>query len=383
MLRNVTAALTQVLTIGMGWFGEEPGGLNRMYAGLLGSMTGRGVGVRGLVAGSPQAEAPPVSLSFFARREVPAVWRLRACRRAVRAALSTDQVDVIAAHFALYALPVLDLLEERRFVFHFHGPWSGESRAEGESGINVFVKRAIESRVYRRADRFIALSSAFARILERQYEISRDRIFVVPGGVDADRYCLRGTRRDARERLQLPSDRPLIVSVRRLIHRVGLEGLIDAMVEVRKSAPEALLLIAGRGAKGRELAGRIEARGLEDHVRLLGFVAEDDLPWLYRACDVSIVPSVALEGFGLPTIESLASGTPVLVTPVGGLPETVAELDPGLVLRDPSTRALADGMIRALRDAGGLPPPDACARYVREHFHWPVIARKVLAVYEQ
>ena len=64
-------------------------------------------------------------------------------------------------------------------------------------------------------------------------------------------------------------------------------------------------------------------------MRLLGFVAEEDLPWLYRACDISIVPSVALEGFGLPTIESLAAGTPVLVTPIGGLPETVSELDPG------------------------------------------------------
>ena len=57
-------------------------------------------------------------------------------------------------------------------MFHFHGPWAGESQAEGESGINVAVKRTIESRVYRRADRFIALSSAFARILERQYGIA-------------------------------------------------------------------------------------------------------------------------------------------------------------------------------------------------------------------
>jgi glycogen synthase len=204
----------------------------------------------------------------------------------------------------------------------------------------------------------------------------------VPGGVDADRYCMNGSRRAARERLQLPTDRPLIVSVRRLIHRVGLEGLIDAMAEVRKSAPEALLLIAGRGALARELAGRVAERGLQDHVRLLGFVAEGDLPWLYRACDLSIMPSVALEGFGLPTIESLAAGTPVLVTPVGGLPEVVVELDPGLVLRDASTPSLADAMSWALRDLAKLPSPETCASYVREHFDWPVIARKVLAVYQ-
>ncbi|MGO9852365.1 MAG: glycosyltransferase family 4 protein [Steroidobacteraceae bacterium] len=376
--------MTQILTIGMGWFGEEAGGLNRMYAGLLGSLAGNGATVRGLVAGSLEASgSAPAGLSFFGRRDASAIRRLLACRRAVCAALAADQIDVVAAHFSLYALPMLDLLQTRRFVFHFHGPWAGESQAEGERGINVAVKRTIESRVYRRADRFIALSSAFARILERQYRIAAERIFIVPGGVDADRYSMSGSRQEARERLRLPTDRPLIVSVRRLIHRVGLEGLIDAMAEVRRSVPEALLLIAGRGAMAGELAKRIEAHTLEDHVRLLGFVAEQDLPWLYRACDFSIVPSVALEGFGLPTIESLSAGTPVLVTPVGGLPETVAELDPGLVLRDASKSSLADGMSWALRDLGKLPSPESCTRYVREHFDWPVIARKVLAVYEQ
>jgi glycosyltransferase involved in cell wall biosynthesis len=367
----------------MGWFAEEPGGLNRMYAGLLGSLQADGTAVHGLVVGNPQAAlTAPSNLSFFERREASGLRRLRACRSAVSAALQAGSINVVAAHFSLYALPVLDLLKQQRFVFHFHGPWASESRAEGESEVSVAVKRRIESRVYQRADRFIALSSAFAAILERQYRIERERIFVVPGGVDADRYCLNGSRRAAREKLQLPTDRPLIVSVRRLIHRVGLEGLIDAMAVVRKSAPEALLLIAGRGVLARDLARRITERGLEDHVRLLGFVAEGDLPWLYRACDLSIVPSVALEGFGLPTIESLAAGTPVLVTPVGGLPEVVIDLDPGLILRDASTPSLADAMSWALRDLDKLPSPETCASYVREHFDWPVIARKVLAVYE-
>lgn len=366
----------------MGWFSEEPGGLNRMYAGLLGGLEREEADVRGLVAGGAQlGQAIPACLSFFERREASAMRRLQACRRAVGAALRAGEVDVVAAHFSLYALPVLDLLQERRFVFHFHGPWASESRAEGENPIGVAVKRGIEGRVYGRADRFIVLSSAFADILERQYAIARDRIHIVPGGVDADRYRTNGSRREARERLRLPADRPLIVSVRRLIHRVGLEGLIDAMAEVRKCAPEALLLIAGRGMLAAQLAARIESRGLREHVRLLGFVAEADLPWLYRACDLSIVPSVALEGFGLPTIESLASGTPVLVTPVGGLPETVAGLDPALVLPDAGVASLAEAMTHALRDLGKLPSPESCASYVRERFDWSVIARKVLAVY--
>ena len=366
----------------MGWFAEEPGGLNRMYAGLLASLAGTGAVVRGLVAGSASADTPG-NIRFFARRSASAWCRLKACRAAVSGTLQTDGADVVAAHFAPYALPLLDLLGPLPFVFHFHGPWAGESRAEGDSSLSVAMKRAIERRVYRRADRFVVLSGAFASILHHQYGVPVERIFIVPGGVDADRYTVTATRHAARERLRLPPDRPLIVSVRRLIRRVGLEGLIDAMREVRRSEPEALLLIAGRGPLAAELEARIAGLGIADHVRLLGFVPEEELPWLYRAADLSVMPSVTLEGFGLPTIESLAAGTPVVVTPVGGLPETVLELDPALVTANCSAPAIADTLAFALRHLERLPAADACTRFVRENFHWPVVARKVLAVYQQ
>src|SRR5262249_59832079 len=68
-----------------------------------------------------------------------------------------------------------------------------------------------------------------------------------------------------------------------------------------------------------------------------------------RSSDLSVMPSVALEGFGLPTIESLAAGTPVIVTPVGGLPETILELDPALVTANCGASAIADSLIYALR----------------------------------
>jgi glycogen(starch) synthase len=371
----------RILTIGMGWFGEEPGGLNRMYAGLLGGLEHQGVSVRGLVAGVETAAAPP-NVCFFERRETSAIRRLFSVRRSFCGALHSQPVEVVAAHFALYALPLLDLLRNRRFVFHFHGPWGCESRAEQEGPLGVAAKRVVESLVYRRADRVIVLSAAFADLLSREYGIPHDRIFVVPGGVDASRYAVTESRHEARERFGLPHDRPLVVSVRRLIHRVGLEGLVDAMVEVRRRVPEALLLIAGRGPLEQQLRQRIASRRLEEHVRLLGFVADEDLPLLYRAHDVSIMPSVALEGFGLSAIESLAAGTPVLVTPVGGLPEVVGALDESLVLRDSSTATLADALSRALSAPGGLPPPERCARYARERFDWPVIARRVLKVYQ-
>jgi glycosyltransferase involved in cell wall biosynthesis len=92
---------------------------------------------------------------------------------------------------------------------------------------------------------------------------------------------------------------------------------------------------------------------------------------------------VALEGFGLITVESLASGTPVLVTPVGGLPEAVAGLSQDLVLPSTGADAIADGLSKALDGAIRLPDSDACRAYARANFDSPVIAARVASVYHE
>lgn len=142
-----------------------------------------------------------------------------------------------------------------------------------------------------------------------------------------------------------------------------------------------MLLIAGKGKLAGELQARIEAAGLSDNVKLLGFVPDHHLAALYRAASVSVVPTVALEGFGLITVESLASGTPVLVTPVGGLPEAVAGLSGDLVLPATGAQAIAEGLGAALSGAIALPDEAACKRYARDHFDNAVIARRVAEVY--
>ena len=144
-----------------------------------------------------------------------------------------------------------------------------------------------------------------------------------------------------------------------------------------------LLLIAGKGRLEGELQARITEAGLEDNVKLLGFVPDQHLAALYRAANISVVPTVALEGFGLITVESLASGTPVLVTPVGGLPEAVAGLSPNLVLPETGAKAIAEGLAGALNGSLKLPDADACRRYARENFDNSVIAKRVASVYSE
>jgi glycosyltransferase involved in cell wall biosynthesis len=374
----------QTLQCGLGWFPEQAGGLDRVFFHLVQSLPTVGVGVKGLVVGSAQVgPASRQQVEAFAPAEAPLPVRWWQARQAAGRLLRPGAFDLVAAHFALYTFPFVGRIPPRPLVVHFHGPWAAESQAEGAGGFSVRFKRFIEQSVYRRATRFIVLSEAFRDVLHRQYRVPPERIRIVPGGVAVAAYDLGVSRAEARTRLDWPTDRPVILAVRRLARRMGLENLIDAMHIVRKRVPEALLMIAGRGPLQEELRDRIHALDLEHQVQLLGFVPDADLPWAYRAADLTIVPTVALEGFGLITIESLAAGTPALVTPVGGLPEVVRGLSDQLILPDASVPELADGLLDALAGRRVLPDAGTCQQYARTHFDWSVIAAQTRIVYEE
>lgn len=358
---------------------EPASGSERYYWDLLRALPSLGVGVRGLVVGDPTVAREPVrEIESFAPEGGGTVARLLNLRRAVAARVGES--DVVASHNARHALPVLDLIRRRPLVVHFHGPLVLEGRAEGVSRKNLFMRGLAESTVYRRAARCVVLSRAFGEILSREYAIPFERIRVVPGGVDLRRFRAVGSRGEARSVLGLPLDRPIVATVRRLAPTKGIEELIDAVEIVRRSVPDVLVVLGGTGPLAAELQRRVRERGLERWVHFAGYVSDELLPSLYRAADLFVVPTVALEGFGLVVLEALACGTPALVTPVAGLPEVVNDLDPALVMSGASAEAIAAGISDALRGALRLPDEKACIAYA-QRFDWPVIAAKVRDVY--
>ena len=370
------------LQIGLGWFPENPGGLDRYYFESMAVLPAAGVECRGLVVGSRTlADSTRQKVRSFAEKSDSAVARLRQVRNAVKAVRAEQKIDLLVSHFALYTFPILGLTSDLPLVVHFHGPWAAESRIEGSPPLACWAKRKIERAVYGRAVRLICLSNNFARILSEDYGISADRIRVIPGGVNVDRFDIPQSRVQAREILGWNTQRPTVLCVRRLARRMGLENLIDAARALRKSISDVQILIAGRGAMADELRQRIEQNGLGETVKLLGFVSEDALPLAYRAADLTVVPSVALEGFGLVAAESLAAGTPVLVSPVGGLPEVVAGLSDDLVLPAADAETLADRLATALQGRVRLPQGQQCTNYARGQFAWSAVARRIHDVY--
>ncbi len=377
------AATLTTLQMGLEWFPDGiGGGSSRFFSTLADHFKAQGVAVHAIVTGRVAfAQRRPDGVHVVAPADAPIWRRVFAARAAVSDTLSTSQIDVVASHFPLFTFACLDLFKHLPMVIHFQGPWAAESRFEGGSAIVASSKFLIEKTVYARAQRAIVLTCAFRDILHQSYGVPLDRIRVIPGGVDVERFNVRLSRADARLRLGLPLNRPIIVSVRRLARRMGLDDLIAGFADVQKTNRDAVLVIVGSGRLSDELKRQAQEQGLADSVVFAGRVAEEDLPLYYRAADISIVPSVALEGFGLVVVESLACGTPALVTPVGGLPEVVSGLSRHLVLGDRSSAAIALGLRSALAGRLQLPSTDACAAYARKHYSWPAIARQVKSVY--
>jgi glycosyltransferase involved in cell wall biosynthesis len=378
----------RTLQIGRVWQSEDAGGADRVLADLARYLPRYDIGLEAIVTtrggdGAPAENRMQTAVFSLGDARLSTRARWIATRRAVRARLAAGRVDMVASHFALYASAVLDRLRGIPHVVHFHGPWAAESLQEGAGHLSCATKWAIERLVYASADRVIVLSEAFAAIAQRTYGIRRDQIRVVPGAVDVEKFAVGADQVQARETLCLPQDRPILVTVRRLVHRTGVDKLIEALPMVVEHHPAVLLCIGGTGPLRRQLQERVTELDLEPHVRFLGYIADRQLPLLYGAANLNVVPTLALEGFGLTAVEALAAGTPSIVTPVGGLPEAVGALSRSLVLASADPRDIAEGLVGAL--SGSLPMPTAaeCRAFARDHFSADLMARRTAAVYEE
>ncbi|MBB5031722.1 glycosyltransferase family 4 protein [Prosthecobacter vanneervenii] len=348
------------------------GGVDRYFSGLNNALTRQGVRVAAYGFG----DSDKATCLGPANKPLMQRWK------AVRSAVVPRRGRLLASHFALYALPALLGRRWDGHVVHFHGPWASESQREGGKAYSVMAKRMLERAVYHRADRFIVLSKAFRDQLCQGYGIKQDRVHIIPGGVEIDHFQPLDMT-EARQRLVWPQKQKIIVCVRRLARRMGLETLIEAFAQATVDHPEAKLMIGGQGPLRSELEQQVQRAGLSKNVEFLGFVPDATLPAVYAAADLSIVPSSALEGFGLISLESLSCGTPVLVTPVGGLPDTVQGLGEDLVLKGTSVENIAAGLRGWLDGTLQIPTRKACREHVLRSFTWDRIAREACEVYRQ
>jgi glycosyltransferase involved in cell wall biosynthesis len=256
-------------------------------------------------------------------------------------------------------------------LYTFHSPWPMEwaiigghklagdrlARAGLRLRLEFAARRWIEDRALSRSGAITVLSEFMRSRLEALHpRVSRRKVTLVPGGVDLERFRPSGdsARRARRAALGIPAGVPLLLTVRRMVPRMGLETLLRAFRNLATEVPDLHLAIGGSGPLEGMLRALRGSLGLSDRVRFLGYVPEAALPGLYAAADLFVLPTEQLEGFGLVTVEALACGTPVVGTPVGATPGILAEVDPRLVASGTSPASLSAAAATCLR----LPPQE-------------------------
>ncbi|HEX7181114.1 MAG TPA: glycosyltransferase family 4 protein, partial [Thermoanaerobaculia bacterium] len=169
---------------------------------------------------------------------------------------------------------------------------------------------------------------------------------VIPPGGDLDRFQ-PGDRAEARRALDLPLGRPVLLMIGRLLVSKGALEALEALRDLADLDP--LLVVAGDGPDARRIDARVRFLGLEDRVRRTGAVAAEEIPRLYQAADLVLLPArdEAAAGLGLAAIEAAACALPMVASSEGALAEVVEDGRTGLLVPARDARALA-AAVRAL-----------------------------------
>ncbi|HEX5854166.1 MAG TPA: glycosyltransferase [Thermoanaerobaculia bacterium] len=301
-----------------------------------------------------------------------------------------ESVDAVHGHALLPYVAARRLYAGKAVTsFSVHSPVRDEFRATARlAGPIERLRLRVAGELLHRFEReclegsdYVTAESEFTRALLQKGHGSRlgDRARVIPGWVD-DRFRPATDRGAEKAQLGLPDDRPTLFTLRRLVPRMGLDLLLWACGRLARRGRTFCLAIAGEGPLRSLLEAQVRKEGLGEIVVFLGRVSDADLPRWYAAADAFVLPTSALECFGLIALEAMASGRPVLATPAGAIPEVVGRFEPAWLAREVSVDALEEVLEKYL--AGELPEHDPARLHeavVREFGYANVLPRLVEA----
>jgi len=201
----------------------------------------------------------------------------------------------------------------------------------------------------RAAMRFFCVSDDTARHVIEHRIVPRRKVRVIHNGIDIDRFAEAARQRDiVRRELQIPAAAPVVGTVGRLAEVKRQDLLIHALAELRRSVPDARLLLVGDGPNRQQLTALAAGLGLNDAVCFAGYRADRER--LLAAMDVFALSSDS-EGTPLALLEAWAAGLPVVATAVGGLPELIDHGSTGLLVPRGDPASLSATLAGLLKDA--------------------------------
>ena len=223
--------------------------------------------------------------------------------------------------------------------------------------------------VFKKADEATAISNYLAQYVKsKNFKIP---INVIPNGVDLNLFKSRDGHIDSKK----------IITVSRLVKKNGVGDLIEAMSGIRSELPDYRLQIIGSGPLEKKLKLQVKNLNLEDGIEFLGEISNDLLPEYLSVADIFVRPSLS-EGLGISFLEAMASGVPIIGTPVGGITDFLKDGETGLFCKVSDPKDLAEKIIRMLKDKQLREKIVNNARgLVVKKYDWDIIANEFAQIY--
>lgn len=325
------------------------------------------------------------SMTFpFAVERLPAWFRIGNAPLTPSLVSKLRGFDLIHLHYPYIFGAELALTASKRFNVPFVLTYHNQLQESHPLKRLLFglYNAASEPAIMRGSRKILAVRKEHLVSLHPQYAMS-DKVSELPNGVETSVFRPRDKAK-ARAALALPEGAPVALFVGALdqAHRSkNVPGLLRAFAALELQ--EAHLLIVGEGDLKASFKSLSTQLGLEGYVRFLGMKPPEELPSIYSAADVTVMPSVSQESFGLPLIESHACGTPVIASDLPGLRSSVEDGYDGLVIPPNDIGELRDALSALLRNSErALLWGRRGREKVEELLDWQVIGDKIEQIYQ-
>ena len=289
--------------------------------------------------------------------------------------------DVIHAHDWLVAYSAKSIKESYNIplISTIHATESGRN-----SGIHDETQRYINDSEWMltyESSEVIVNSNYMKNEVQRLFGLPYDKINVIPNGVNLQLFSNVNVDYDFRRQYAMDNEK-IILYVGRLVYEKGIQNLIAAMPKILDRYHDSKLIICGRGGMIDELREQVKYLGIENKVYFAGYCDSKKMQKMYKCADVAVFPST-YEPFGIVAIESMLSGTPTIVSDVGGLNEIIEHGVTGMKSYAGNANSIADSVLSLLFD------PKLCAnisqnaiKKVKENYNWSKITDSTYYVYQ-
>jgi len=240
---------------------------------------------------------------------------------------------------------------------------------------------AIGKQVLKEADKIIVVSNA-----TKNYVLSLgadpEKIRVLHNGVDVNRFKpLPEVKEEMRKKLGISKDARVVLTVRRLVYKNGIDTLIESAKIAIEKNPRLVFLVVGKGPDFERVKEKIAQLEMQRNFRLTGFISDEDLQFYYNAADFFVLPSKSGEGLPLVALEAMACGLPVIATNVGGTSEVMKE-EYGKLVPPNSPDSLAEAIVEfSHRELSTLKKD--LRMMVEQNYSWNKNVEKLIAIYEE